>query len=277
MVREIRFGNIPKIFDSLEDFFEEKNIESGAYEILINKIPLHFYYENRKKGTLLALFNGAVSAKVRFVPAWAGVQMAKSIDANVLLFSDPSIYLSKNLNLGWYAGNIYQQSLQENISKIISHIASTQKIILFGTSGGGYATLQQSLHIKNCLAIVSNPQTSIFKYHETAVENYLKIAWNNIEKSYIPCTTSVVKEFQSPQDCKLIYIQNTNDSFHIKNHQKPFAQSLHHSNKVIFIDRDLGSGHVGPSRESLVDIINLAISITDWNELSSQIKNLKIA
>ncbi|GAA2943826.1 hypothetical protein GCM10010525_04550 [Glutamicibacter bergerei] len=53
----------------------------------------------------------------------------------------------------------------------------------------------------------------------------------------------------------MIYIQNTGDISHVRNHQKPFLRKIHSENFCKRIDVNVGKGHVPPSPSFLFSIL----------------------
>lgn len=255
--REVRFFSDPTRFESLDEFLRSDRCKlRGAIEILYGEFPLHFFYNNRGAQSTFVSFQGAVSNKVESVPAWAGLGITRGIDVNQLLFSDPSLKIDTEIRLAWYAGNTFQQNLQTDITKIISYLCDDSEIVLFGTSGGGFAALEQATRLPGCTVITSNPQTDIFQYFAKTVDRYINTAWGEVEKTELPFNSSVVDAFASVVKAQVIYLQNSGDYNHMQKHFIPFRENVHPDNQIIYLTPYLGVGHVGPSKETLIDLID---------------------
>lgn len=255
--RDTKFAAEPTRFESLEEFLAcDRATLRGAIEILYGDFPLHFFYHDRGEPSTVVSFQGAVSNTVQTVPAWAGLGITRNIRVNQLLFSDPSLKLDSELRLGWYAGNIYQPDLQSDITKIISFLCAGTHPVLFGTSGGGFAALEQATRLPGCTVIASNPQTDIFEYLPPAVNRYIGTAWAQEGRANLAFTHSVIPAFSSVVDAQVIYLQNSGDYNHMQKHFIPFRQSVHPDNQVLYLTPYLGVGHVGPSKETLVELLD---------------------
>lgn len=196
--------------------------------------------------------------------------VTRDIEVNRLLISDPSLYLDIELRLGWYAGNKYQPNLQDDISRVIKHLTNGQRVVLFGASGGGFAALEQSLRLQGGVtAVVSNPQTNIFNYYKTVSDNYLSVAWGIKDSDLIPFTSSVVTGYREKVDAKVLYLQNSGDTYHVSRHMIPFMDSLHPENQVEVMTPYIGKGHIGPGKDSFIDLLSKVCLPDSFNALST--------
>lgn len=175
--REYFFTSAPREYDSLESSLQSGPRSGTANVRYTNNFPLNFYFHDKGAETTIVTFHGALpDTPVDRLPFWAGYGITQSIPANLLFFSDPSLYLDTRLKPSWFTGNTLQPNLQTDITKIIHHLCQGKRIILFGASGGGFAALEQATKLKGCTALVSNLQTDIFEYHSEYYSDYLAIA-----------------------------------------------------------------------------------------------------
>jgi len=190
---------------------------------------------------------------------------------NRIFISDPSLLISPTLNLAWYAGNSkqrLQQILQDIIAKVVSAFGS-EKLVFFGTSGGGFASLYYSSQFPGSLAIVANPQTNIARYEPEPVANFAETCFevsgpDAMERLPHSVTTDLVKVYSKPVDNTVAYMQNSTDAFHIQGHRDPFVENLHYSNSVFeLMGDDWGAGHAAPPKALITDVLNVAAG-DDW-------------
>lgn len=225
---------------------------SGVHTIMSNGHPVDVKFENRGYDDTLVSFHAAMSPAKFTLPVFTGVSISEHLPVNRLFLCDPSLYISANLSLAWFAGSSRQPTLQKDITDIIRGLGSeTGRTICFGASGGGFASLYYASRLPRALAVPVNPQTSLAKYNQIIVERYLKLAWQGEALDGIPITHDLIDAYAAGGDTSVRYIQNTGDSSHMSNHFEPFMEALpagHHVEPVLV---DVGDGHVPPPKAQL--------------------------
>ena len=158
----------------------------------------------------------------------------------IISIADPSLALSGDIKLSWYAGSERSTDLPEMLAKILDHISLMlgAKLVLFGGSGGGYAALSVvQLMASKASVAVWNPQTSISKYNGRQVVNYITTCfpsakiendlYETLEHAGIRHDLNTVYSSQTPAvQHDILYIQNEGDSHHVTHHAAPFMRSL---------------------------------------------------
>lgn len=252
-----------KRYYSLCDFLEHGSpLISGRYEI-ISQLPIHLFWQDRGKPTTLVTFSAAIlNNNIEEVPVYSGWGMSKELDCNVLFVSDPTIWYSAECSLAWYAGNEHQPNLTFELNRIIQKFCGDTRTILFGASGGGFASLVQASLMKGSTAVVSNPQTNIEKY--PYYPEYLELAWSrDFFGKQIPAITDVTDIYKSPVDVSIYYLQNEGDESHVEEHLEPFREKCHPNNDLNVVFNYSGEGHVGPSAAYFRAILQLVIEDCD--------------
>ncbi|MDD3054796.1 MAG: DUF6270 domain-containing protein [Aliarcobacter sp.] len=279
-----------------KDFFLIKKLQTSVYSIKYNKKSLiEMKYLNKNSKNLMIFFNAAISRTEKTVlPIFSGASISENLDSNVLMINDPSLYLSNNLSLGWYLGNQYI-NLQKILLKIIKHIEKLvfpEKLIFFGGSGGGFASLYYSSYFKNSIAIVSNPQINILNYDQGSVERYFLSAFDIGSFNYENYKEVLVKngitwdvsELYKKSENKIVYLQNIYDNHHIQKHLNSFLNkndlnlNIEQNHKIInmfenrlllILARNWGKGHVGANKKFLFEILNYFL-INDYNNTKTE-------
>ncbi|MFP3396174.1 hypothetical protein SB749_07485 [Brevibacterium sp. SIMBA_078] len=277
-MRQIHTSTPPTRFKSVEDFLQNRETIRGTVEIELHGVPFHFFYDWRDSDTTLVTFSGTSSAKMQHVPAWIGNSVSAGLGINRILISDPSIILSTELRLAWYAGNYQQPLLQEDIAQFLTKVTASTRPILFGPSGGGFAALLQGAVLPDSTVVASNPQTNIAKFTKAAVDRYMQIAWgqDELDSAWPPFTHEVMPLYARQNEAKVIYIQNAGDADHIEKHYSPFRDEAHSTNHIIYLMPNLGPGHIGPDGQSFTNILRAARDNSDWSALASALKSLEI-
>ncbi len=172
------------------------------------------------------------------LPVFSRWNYGKLLRAHILSICDPTFFLNGAILVGWYLGN-----REENATAALPAIAAQcaaglglppDRIVFYGSSGGGFAAIQAAAASPNGKAIAINPQIGLQHYFRRATGNYLKnIAgcssqtearrvfgerWNAID--------SVRRAIAEERPPKIVIVQNINDSFHFKEHFGPFAEAF---------------------------------------------------
>ncbi|TSI13950.1 hypothetical protein [Brevibacterium aurantiacum] len=247
-------------FESVDTFAGPVPAESSTYTIAVGGLPVDLRFDDRGFDTTVVFFHPAITKAVKRFPLFSGATFSEHLKANRLFVSDPSLYVDQRLKLGWYAGNKHQPKLQDDLAAIISKfVAPEQRLIFFGASGGGFASLFYSTKFPGSIAVPVNPQTMIGAYVPAIVNRYLSYAWDGSALDEIPVCTDVRGLYQNPVDNVVVYVQNSGDSDHMDNHYAPFMDALPKDHRVSSLLVDAGEGHVPPPRDQLGQILEEVI------------------
>lgn len=249
-------------YQSFLDFAYRGHDARGRIEILERDLPVHLFNEDLGRPTTLVTFNGAVTPAVKELPAWIGWGTTRSLDANRIFTSDPSLALAQDLLLGWYAGSRVHPFLQTQLVEALKQLIGDRTPVFYGQSGGGFAALAAAVHFPGSIVIAINPQTSIEGYYEAHVEKYRDRAWGRAPWPAHVVDT-VLPLYAEPQDVSVLYIQNSRDPFHIEHHLTPFRDTVHASNRVHYVKTALGDGHVGPNKASHEALFKAVVAAAD--------------
>src|SRR5690625_3266022 len=165
------------VYKSLPEFLDTEERPSGILTVMHGGMPIDVLHDPRGFNTTTVFFQAAVTRPDIQFPVFSGRMISAKMPTNRVHIGDPSLYLSKDLGLGWYAGNRYQ-ALQDVLTEIICHlIPDCQRIVLFGASGGGFAALYYASRLPGALAVPVNPQTNLARYRRLPVDRYGRLAW----------------------------------------------------------------------------------------------------
>lgn len=162
-------------FGNVRSFLNADCVPNGYSVIYESGIPIDVLCQNGGYGTTLVFLHGAIDTSYT-LPITSGLSVSRDVEVNRVFLTDSSLNLAENLTLGWFAGNS-KQRLQPLMTKIIAKILSdfsSENVIFFGTSGGGFASLYFAAQFDGSTAVVVNPQTNIEKYERPAVDLYAK-------------------------------------------------------------------------------------------------------
>lgn len=206
-------------------------------------------------------FHGAINRTKTTLPFFQGLTSETAGNDNYALFQDPSLDLNKSMTLAWYLGDgsfDVHQFMARCIEKLQAETGAA-RIILSGSSGGGFAALQVASHLPDAMALVFNPQTDVSEYFRTSADTALATCLRESNDGEgtpdLSRSTSVIANYSHLEALpQVLYVQNTGDKHHVLKHRDPLRNMLetkHHSyqDRIRFIDVDWGAGHVAATAE----------------------------
>lgn len=260
-------------YASTENFLAANSVPAGISTIWKNGLPVDVLVSPASSETTIFFFHGAVERHFT-LPVLSGMGISGAVNANRVFVSDPSLVLDDNLMLAWYAGNSHQPDLQQTLTHILRKIAESlgsKKLVFFGGSGGGFASLYFASRFEDSLALVFNPQTNIAKYSDRAVRDFAVKSFGvkpglTEPLSHLPLevTTDVCEIYATPRGATVAYLQNKNDAVHVETHLNPFVESLHRETCLLLFTEAWRDGHSPPPRELLTQALDVAASSNDW-------------
>ncbi len=172
------------------------------------------------------------------LPIFSRWNYGEVLGAHVLSICDPTFFLNSAILVGWYLGN-REENATAGLPAIAAQCAARldippDRIVFYGSSGGGFSAIQAAAASPNGRAISINPQIGLQHYGRRATENYYKNVagcgsqaeaqkvfgerWNVID--------SVRRSISEGRRPKIVIVQNINDWYHFEKHFKPFAQAF---------------------------------------------------
>lgn len=265
---------VKKQFDNLNG----KSEISFKYQF--NDLMMSSYaYLKSNANKLFVVLNGALDRDTNDFFVYHRYSWHPLFSGHVLYISDPTLskYGKYGLRLAWYMGDRYTP-LYPCLKEFIEQVAESlnlplNRVVFYGSSGGGFSAIQLASYLGgDSLAVSINPQTNILKYEEDKVYQFLKYTLSaTMEERQI---LSLNYRFNAIEHVKLnntkvLYIQNSKDNFHVKNHFEPFIKELGVTNwqKTYSIDTENSSriqvlwynhesGHGAELKESFPEIMN---------------------
>ena len=202
---------------------------SGEAEVETGSGPITFRYNLAAPAcrTVIFTFHGAIDRATRELPAFFPIMPQIANAAHQVSIADPSMMIPADLPMAWYTGHdgfATQDLLRGFIAGAIAALGA-QRVIFFGSSGGGFAALYNSWHFPGSICVTGNPQTAIARYYPRHIENYLSACWPGRETlADIPDSvcTDVGALYEQGFPNTVIYLQSAGDYFHFRNHLIPF-------------------------------------------------------
>ena len=222
-------------------------------------------YAPKESKTLIVTFHGSLQRSKYQLPRFEWRRTLEALDAGVLLIADTTLELGENMPLGWYIGTT-EQTLPDEIAGLIKQASADggyERIVLTGSSGGGYAAMAVSHRIPGSLAVSFSPQTRVGDYipwvHKVLVNaafpGYATI--DDVESDF-PERVNLRRLYAEPEIHNYVrYVQNSNDVGHVEEHYVPFAEvrsidpvigGMDPTGRVRFVLEPMSQGHEPPSR-----------------------------
>src|SRR5699024_2839446 len=266
-------------FSSIADFLKVEEVPAGISTVQSGGLPIDLLVSPTASRTTICFFHGAVEPHFT-LPVLSGLGISGGIEANRVFISDPALVLDEQLMLAWYTGNKYQPQLQHDLTRILKKIVEglgSDKVVFFGGSGGGFASLFFASQFQDSRALVFNPQTNIAKYSERAVRDFAESAFgvtpgvrNPLRQLPGHIVSNLCDLYSKPTTTRVAYIQNLNDKAHTHSHLMPFVAALHPDTEVLLLARRWREGHSPPPKELLSRVLNLAASSEEWSRAFSR-------
>ncbi|MBE0444159.1 hypothetical protein [Psychrobacter sp. FME5] len=217
--------------------------EKLSYALSNNKTQVNFKgemldfpfsaYLYLKKGSdkLFVVLNGAVSEDYKGRVCYHRWSWSDKFPGSVLFITDPTLLKHADLSLAWYIGNL-NSKVDKHIARFVEKVAGylqTEKIVPYGSSGGGFAAIQLACNIDKyaTVAVTINPQVKLSEHRRQPVDKYLESCWPGYDVSLLDSDLS----FDALSNFKInvpdiIYIQNTVDKLHYERHFIPFLKGV---------------------------------------------------
>lgn len=275
--RPSRVDNPTYSYATAEQLSGVGTLSEGRHNVQYGSHSIDFLFRNHVADTLVITFHGAALRTVQ-LPWFTGNGILDGARTKWVAFSDPSLQLNEDLAISWYAGSQGQPDLQIFLAKVLEIViekTGTRNVIFIGGSGGGFAALEMSRRFAGSLVIPMNPQTSISRYYERFVKDYLSLAWDTeslTDRSLRSVTHDLVDSYDPSHLNTIAYIQNSRDKFHITQHQIPFFNAMSDSNKLWLLKDSWGnvknSGHVIPPKDEVKSLLSKACEAEgNWEDL----------
>lgn len=244
---------IQRVWPNLDAFIQAPRAGRGIHSVWHNGLPIDFQLTRTRADILLVVFHGALELNAT-LPIFPGANVARGLGVARLAFTDPTLYLSPDLPLAWHAGNVHQPDLQDAYTRIIRKVARSveaKRVILFGSSGGGFASLVQAAAIPGATALIANAQTDALLYHQDHVQTYINLAWEGDRDAFLAAGShSAIEKIRNAQHVpRVLYMQNSTDTFHIKGHLNPFVREFGRDPEMRLLFGDWGGGHIAPPKD----------------------------
>lgn len=220
------------------------------------------YVRPRSGRTLLVSFYGALDRTKIRLPYFSMLRSFQALPIPLMVLSDPLLDLDGGMRLSWYLG-VEEIDIHREVAKIIEDHAQQQgfeRVILFGSSGGGFTALQVGSHLPGCQVITANPQVRLSHYSPRAT---VRAALNAFGVEEVPegqaSRMDALQRYREIGfDRDVLYVQNTGDQTHMTNHFEPFVAEFKASRNAHRLDARTnytGPGHRAGTPQTFINLV----------------------
>lgn len=257
---------LPVLDGSRSDDLIANDAQTLVYVADVDGLSLPFAVHRGSTDVLSVRFHGAVNRTKSSLPLFPGLTSEKKRGTTSVIFQDPTLDLDSDLRLAWYLGRpgVNLHAYMADCVRNIQARTGIEKVILTGSSGGGFAALQVAGYLEDAVVLVLNPQTSVLEYHSAAVQRALKVSSDGRD---LPMKRlSVIEHYKDLNRIpRIIYVQNSQDAHHVKKHMKPFQEMVDRrsdraSEAIEYVHVDWGHGHVAANAEKYEEFWQMAVA-----------------
>lgn len=217
--------------------FADFNGDLTAYTLKGQVWDFPALYYPHAEPTLFVMMPSAIDRKKIVPPAFHRWTWANQgiFPGHMLCIADPTLELHSKLRLGWFLGNKSNNAI-EDLAKLVERFAAEKdipnhKIVVYGSSAGGFAALALASYIKGSVAVAINAQTDILNYQiRREVALIRETCFDGMSEQEIRSEfadrVDMSSRWKDVDSSKVLFVQNELDTHHYVKHFKPFWSIL---------------------------------------------------
>lgn len=186
-----------------------------------------------KAKRLFVLFSGAAARDKVDPPVFQRWKWTDRFPGHVLYVSDPALFEDERLGLAWYIGvgdNDPLPFIAETVQELAGYLQIKRKnVVLYGSSGGGFASLRMQDFLPDVTSVAINPQVTLQKYNKSLVNRYLKLCHNSTFDTFdFSANAGRFDLLARPKTTsnRLVLVQNVLDKSHYSDHFSEYCKML---------------------------------------------------
>ncbi|MGE6780645.1 heparinase II/III domain-containing protein [Vreelandella titanicae] len=239
--------------DAINRLAQSKGVTIGTK--VENDLIIPWAARSGEGDILVVRLHGAINRQKFTLPVFRGLTAADESSQAMLVIQDPSLDLDASMNLSWYLGtkSVDGHALIANLVDEVRLALGVRRVIVTGSSGGGFAALHLSALLADSMAVAFNPQTDLRFYMQPLVRTAIKAVYgcDSLELVGPDVRTSVLNRW-SKADIRpnaRIY-SNVGDVRHDRDNVLWLEKLVkEHNIADLMVSRyDGGAGHIAPSK-----------------------------
>lgn len=157
-----------------------------------------------------------------------------------------------NYSMTWYAGSeeFPAQTIFADLFREVIDTGKFERVVFYGGSGGGFASLYYSSLVTGSIAVAAVPQTSMHRYNPVHIKRYMDGCWPSLksaEELTERICTDLCAWYSVARPNTVIYQQSASDHTHTRNQLAPFLSEISRAPKSRFIVNSDYWGKLGHS------------------------------
>lgn len=216
-------------FNSLAEF--KLRPGSYIYHIKGERLPIYLFGKFRRTGVPLIVFGQGMIDRTQIqLPRFQRLDWAEAFPENILIISDPTLFLADDMTLGWLLGT-HDNYMMPRIAELVMRARDQLRIqdgniLFYGTSAGGFSSMMLSTQFDDPAVFVNNPQTDVLKFNRGGVARLLQLAFRGLsrdqaEQQFGNRLSFVQALKEGARLPRLYYLQNLLDEDHYKDQLLP--------------------------------------------------------
>lgn len=225
-----------QIFVDKNEINEIKLEDNQLTFITVKGIDNIFEFAVRKTDSKKCLVFGSGAYDIEKIkpPIFQRITWIDEFDENIIYYNDPTLYNLKS-KVGWGYGSSESWYLEESslYFKALFELleVNNENVLFYGSSAGGFMSLNLATFIKGSKALVNNPQTNILNYSRSLVEEIVNSSGDidNVDNEIKDNMhrLSICENFKKNSFVpRIMYLQNCMCKLDINMHVKPFLTEI---------------------------------------------------
>lgn len=234
-------------------------------------LVMPFVVRDGVSDALLVRFHGAINRTRTELPVFQGLTSDTARPYAFLNLQDPTLDLDRSMNLSWFLGTteVDVHAVAADLVRAVATGLGKRRVVLLGSSGGGYAALQVGTRLPGSVVVAFNPQIVLRSYHRRAVAKAMAASFamrpDAVGSEQVEQRLSFVHRLQaSGTRAHNVVVQNMGDAHHLREHQGPLRRLVSAgdlADRFDFHEVDLGKGHVSAPPAMYGEYIEQALAL----------------
>lgn len=260
-VRDTKRWGVGKLYPSKQEFLES-TVSDGLHTIQAGNLLIDLLVKNRQSDVTLIFFHASVTKHSTY-PVLVGDGMAKAAGANLISVSDPVLAYTDKVRLGWFLGVKPIGSFPEFLKPVLLHAVEglgATRVIIGGSSGGGYAAVNFSRFFNGSAVLCINPRLNLGARPSPRLQDFLvhayrasgRTQYSRLKSTYV--TEDLATCFPNGLANHVGLLQNSGDRDYYEGQFTPFVEALRPEQNLWTRLDSIGEGHVPYPKEILHEI-----------------------